>query len=393
MDREVPAQALSSPGLDLEQIRREIALLDQWKDIFSHPGLGTSNAALQKLRQSLLGSSLGAFSADWEQACFRFQRPASALAFALQVGKGGARSVQMAVQGFIVKHLLFPAQGTVPSPGSLSALGPLEQGRGLAAALTTILWAAGAARRATVCLVTPTASHSGDDVIERLRLFELSEREATEQFIYDHLPCFEAEGSRGVVLFLCSLVLSRTLESLQTDLDSSTPHLLRPHAGSFLCRQAAVNLLLTGRASPQVFNGRQEGPSGDMLQGVQGRSEVGYLQSGKDLSEDHRPSQVGSMLQTPRFPIWLCNLSGSHSVLFSTNRQLVADWKAERVFGLHFFDGHLAHLTVDTHAHPWESTRREEERRPGRRCSLLEMAIRTKWSEASVHWAGPAPSV
>ncbi|VTJ73704.1 Hypothetical predicted protein, partial [Marmota monax] len=60
---------------------------------------------------------------------------------------------------------------------------------------------------------------------------------------------------------------------------------------------------------------------------------------------------VGSMLKTPRFPIWLCNINGNCSVLFCTNRQLLSDWKMERVFDLYLYSGQRsqrrpAHLTV-----------------------------------------------
>ncbi|XP_049641473.1 inactive ubiquitin carboxyl-terminal hydrolase MINDY-4B [Suncus etruscus] len=451
MNMEVPDQAQNFHDLDLEEIRGKISLLDKWREIFSYPGLRiNNNTALQiqaglsteqpeeearsgqyqgqglvaprrlcsvpnlsiissasggfpispamatKLRQSLFGNTVSVFSTDWEQACFRVHRPSSHLTF-LKASKGGARTVQMVVQSFIIKHLLFP-KGRDGNPHGLSALGPQEQGRGLARALASILWTAGADQRATICLITKdsyvasTPDYHGNDFTEWLRLFELSEKEATEKFIYDHLQCFQGEGSPGIILFLYSLVFSRSFESLQTDLDSSTSHLLQPHAGGFLCRQAAVNLMLTGRASPQVFNGRQEEPSGEMLHGIQARSEVGYLQWGKDPSENHR-AQVGSMLQTPRFPVWLCNISGNYSVLFSTNRQLVADWKVERVFGLHLYNGQITQLTVDTHAHLWESTSWHEAGRPGRLCSPLEMAIRTKWMDASIHWDGPAPSI
>lgn len=66
------------------------------------------------------------------------------------------------------------------------------------------------------------------------------------------------------------------------------------------------------------------------------------------------PFQVGSMLKTPKLPIWLCNINGNYSVLFSTNRQLLSDWKMEHLFDLHFYSGQssekkLARLTVGEH--------------------------------------------
>ncbi|XP_028346644.1 inactive ubiquitin carboxyl-terminal hydrolase MINDY-4B [Physeter macrocephalus] len=448
----------SSQELDLEKITRKISFLDKWREIFSYHRLGTNNTTSQshegnhvsagetedgtgipqpkghgrwpssslcsipkpslissksggfpislavatKLRQSLFGNTVRVFSSDWTKAYFRFHDPFSDLAFSLEVGKGGTRSIQMAVQGSIIKYLLFTRQEKDCNLLSLCAISKREQERALAAALAGVLWAAGAARKASVCLVTedtyvaPTPDCSGDGFTERLQLFELLEKEATEKFIYDHVQCFKGEGSHGVILFLYSLIFSRTFERLQEDLDVSTTHLLRPNAGGFLCRQAVLNMILTGRASPHVFNGYQKGKSQEMLCGVLTRSDVGYLQWHKDTSEDDRLSQVSVVLKTPQLPIWLCNTNGNYSVLFSTNRQLLSDWKVEGLFDLYFYSGQPAqnkpaHLTIDTHSHHWERVRHEDERRPGRRFSPVEMAIRTKWTEATVNWNGTVP--
>lgn len=65
-------------------------------------------------------------------------------------------------------------------------------------------------------------------------------------------------------------------------------------------------------------------------------------------------SQVGSMLKTPKLPIWLCNINGNYSVLFCTNKQLLSDWKMERLFDLYFYNGQPSqnkpvHLTIGEH--------------------------------------------
>ncbi|ELK33874.1 Protein FAM188B2 [Myotis davidii] len=251
------------------------------------PGTGLEDLRLhphQKLRQSLFGNTVYVFSCDWKKACFRFHEPFSDLAFALEVGKGGAQSIQMTVQGLIIKYLLFTREGKDCNFHSLYAISKQEQRQALAAALAGILWVAGEAQKATICLVTEdtqvtsTPDYAGDNFTER----------------------FSGEGSHGVILFLYSLIFSRTFERLQKDLDVSTIHLLQPNAGGFLCRQ------------------------------------------------------VGSMLKTPKLPIWLCNINGSYTVLFSTNRQLLADWKAERRFDLHLYGGQPfqkkpARLTVGEH--------------------------------------------
>ncbi|XP_008067950.1 inactive ubiquitin carboxyl-terminal hydrolase MINDY-4B [Carlito syrichta] len=352
----------------------------------------------KKLRQVLFGNVVHVFSYDWKKAYFRFHDPFSDLAFALEMGKGGARSIQMAVQGHVVKYLLFTRKGK----DSLRDISKQEQERALAMVLADILWASGAAQKATICLVSEdtyvvsTPDYCGDNFTERLQLFEFLEKEAAEKFIYDHLQCFKGEGSHGVILFLYSLIFSRTFERLQKDLGVTTTHLLQPHAGGFLCRQAVLNMILTGRASPNVFNGCEKGKSWEILHGVLARSDIGYLQWGKDASEDDRLSQVGSRLKTPKLPVWLCSINGHHSILFCTNRQLLSDWKMERLFDLYFYSGQPSqdkpvHLTIDTHSHHWERDQQEDRHGSGRRFSPVEMVIRTKWREATINWNGTVP--
>ncbi|KFO32797.1 Protein FAM188B2 [Fukomys damarensis] len=335
-----------------------------------------------KLRQTLFGNTTHVFSYDWKKAHFKFHDPFSDLAFTLAVEKGGSRSVQMAVQGFVIKYLLFTRKSKDCNFQSLCELSKSEQERALALALAGILWTAGAAQKATICLVTEdtyvasTSDYSRDDFTEQ----------------------FKGEGSHGVILFLYSLIFSRTFERLQKDLDVTTTHLLQTHAGGFLCKQAVLNMILTGRASPNVFNGYEKGKSLERLHGILTRSDVGYLQWGQDNSEDDRLSQVGSMLKTPKFPIWLCNINGNYSILFCTNRQLLSDWKMERRFDLYFFSGQPSqrkpvHLTIDTHAHHWETDQHEVKYGPGRRCSPVEMAIRTKWRGATINWNGTFPFI
>ncbi|MGH0141442.1 UNVERIFIED_CONTAM: hypothetical protein FKN15_074226 [Acipenser sinensis] len=182
---------------------------------------------------------------------------------------------------------------------------------------------------------------------ERVQLFKFSEKETMQKFIYEHIQCFKEEGSHGVILFLYSLIFSRTIDRLREDLDSTTPHLLHSSLGNFVCRQALLNLMLTGRASPNVFNGNilyddQGSPLPVPLHGVLIRSDVGYLHWNRELLQHGKLPMVGSMLKTPKLPIWLCNINATYSVLFSTNRSLLSDWKMEHLFDLYLYSGQPA---------------------------------------------------
>ncbi|XP_066858435.1 inactive ubiquitin carboxyl-terminal hydrolase MINDY-4B isoform X2 [Anser cygnoides] len=300
------------------------------------------------LRKVLFGDASRVFSRDWAQAHFRFREPHSDLAYALEADKGGTRAILMAVQGNIIKYLLFVRNTEYTHLERLCKISQKEQGEALAAALADSLWAAGEGREATVCLISaashfvPTADYKADNFTERIQLFNFFEKAAAQKFIFDHINCFKSEGSKGLILFLYSLLFSRTLERVQKDLGGTTAHLLEFSCGTVIC------------------------------------------------------TQVGSVLKTPKFPIWLCSINGMHSVLFSTNRLLLSDWKMEHVFHLYFYNGQrgqtrTAHLTVDTHSHHWEEGRCADTSSPGKRSPSLEMAIRTRWPGAAVSWNGTDP--
>ncbi|XP_043847816.1 inactive ubiquitin carboxyl-terminal hydrolase MINDY-4B [Dromiciops gliroides] len=453
MEKEISHEDHSFQEMELDEITRKISDLDKWRKIFSYRRLEINSATHQEtqekhrsadygktgagsqqdkeqgwssrvlyslpepsvnskwgsfpvslamamdIRKILFGNTMHVFNHDWKKSYFKFHEPSSDLSYALEIGKGGSRAIQMAVQVNILKYLLFTRSEKGSEFCSLCRTSHREQKEALSAALADTLWTAGEKQKVIVCVITSetnfpsTRDFEADGLTEQLQLFEFLEKEDVKKFIYDNLQWFKGEGSHGVILFLYSLLFSRTLERLQKDLDISTTHLLQPSGGNFICRQALLNLILTGRASPHVFNGYQQGNSQDLLHGVLARSEVGYLQWKKDSSEHQKLSQVGSMLKTPKFPIWLCSINGTYSILFSDNKLLLSDWKMEHLFGLYFYTGHpsqkkAAYLTIDTHSHHWEEVQQNENCVPER---PVEMVIRTKWKGASVNWNETLP--
>lgn len=79
------------------------------------------------------------------------------------------------------------------------------------------------------------------------------------------------------------------------------------------CLQALLNLLLTGRASPNVFNGTlhcgEDGrPLQRPLQGVLSRSDVGYLHWNREQMERGRLPLVQSFYMLLKLLLLLRNL-------------------------------------------------------------------------------------
>ncbi|NWZ69719.1 MIY4B hydrolase, partial [Acrocephalus arundinaceus] len=158
------------------------------------------------------------FSCAWAAARFSFHPPRSELAYALQAGQGGTRAILAAVQAHIITYLLFTRETESTHLERLCQVGRWEQGQALATALAETLWAAGGGGRAVVCLVTapvtmvPREGCRANSFTERIRLFEFSEKAAAQVFLSDHINSFKGKGSHGVILFLYSLLFSRTLE-------------------------------------------------------------------------------------------------------------------------------------------------------------------------------------
>ncbi|KAM4772421.1 inactive ubiquitin carboxyl-terminal hydrolase MINDY-4B [Rhinophrynus dorsalis] len=448
--------------MELEEIESKICDLDKWRAIFSSQGLEVSKATFQRqekhkadeeseeraetsiskkdvklgsnvlysipkeliiasdlggqpisremameLRKMLFGNTFHTFNYEWKKSFFKFREPFSDLAYCLETEKGGTRAIQMTVQAHIIKYLLFTMnEHEHGSLQSLYEISQKQQEMALGAALVDILWTAGEGKRATVCLITgdscftDSTDYKSDNFTERIQLFEFMEKEMLEKFLCVHIHCFRDEGSHGVILFLYSLLFSRTFMRLWGDLDFTTDHLLHFSLGNFTTRQAVINMMLTGRASPHVFNGDQTLDEHDeeprTQHGVLSRSDVGYLCWSREEIEQDKLPQVGSMLKTPKFPIWLCNINGTYSVLFGTNMSLLCDWKMEHIFDLYFYSGQpsqskTVHLTVDTHSHHWEGRYKAEESDPEKRFPSLEMAVRTKWAGAAINWNGTVP--
>ncbi|NXR70364.1 MIY4B hydrolase, partial [Rhadina sibilatrix] len=157
------------------------------------------------------------FSCEWAAARFSFRPPHSPLAYALQAAQGGTRAILAAVQAHIITYLLFTRETESTHLERLCRVGRWEQGQALATALAETLWAAGGGGRAVVCLITAPvrmapAGCRASSFTERIRLFQFSEKAAAQGFISDHITSFEGKGSHGVILFLYSLLFSRTLE-------------------------------------------------------------------------------------------------------------------------------------------------------------------------------------
>lgn len=354
------------------------------------------------LRRLVYGSTVYGFSKEWRRAAFLFKT--SPFPYGLITEKTGARGLLLCVQGCIIRHLVFryKTRDEILNRGVLDPT-PYERTRALCQALAQILWRAGEHRRCCICLIQDMTcfnypdSYRPDHITEKLHLFEFRSLEETEKFIRKYLYQFEA--NLGCILFLYSLVLSRTISSVYQDLGGEC-QLLSDYEE---VTRPLVNLLLTGRASPYTHNGKIAFDElGELLErplvGIPERTEVGYLYWSRDEDPKYR-TMIGSMLRTPKYPIWVTHVNGTFGLLFGLNPDLMGDWRTEHRFMLRYYTG-LASQCVDTkltvetrlgrkmRAKTAKSRQYEEAKIPA-----LEQCIMTKYYGAEIDWNGQIPFV
>ncbi|KAI0227954.1 Inactive ubiquitin carboxyl-terminal hydrolase MINDY-4B [Lamellibrachia satsuma] len=215
-----------------------------------------------------------------------------------------------------------------------------------------------------------------------------------------HLQSFEEDGARGCILFIYSVVLSRTIPSVYDDAGTTKLHLIGHMEEATV---PLVNLLLTGRASKYIHNGTLVyDKDGEVLEpplvGLGERSEIGLLFWEKKEDQGDR-TEVGSMYRTPKTSVWVTWINQTQfGVLFCLKSDLVSDWRAENWFTLNYYNGLPGQpkttLTIDTR------TQREVQSKTTmslvteeKRIPLLEQCILSKWPGSAVNWNGVAPFV
>ncbi|OXB84697.1 UNVERIFIED_CONTAM: hypothetical protein H355_001174 [Colinus virginianus] len=143
----------------------------------------------------------------------------------------------------------------------------------------------------------------------------------------------------GVLLFLYSVILTKRAkmlvmflqgtENIKNEIEDATEPLIDPVYGHG--SQSLINLLLTGHAVSNVWDGDRE-CSGMKLLGIHKQATVGFL----TLMESLRYCKVGSYLKSPKFPIWILGSETHLTVFFAKDMALVApeapSEQARRVF-------------------------------------------------------------
>ncbi|KAL5004726.1 hypothetical protein ScPMuIL_018182 [Solemya velum] len=372
----------------------------------SFGGIPIDFETAMELRKIVLGSTIHVYSQDWRQSILDFYDLVGPFPYGLQTIRCGSRALTLCIQAYFLKHLIFGReyQSIQQAQNSLKP-SEFERNRALARAMSDILWRAGERQRAYVCLrqdkriIGPSNAYRDDDITEKIYIHVFTKFMDLEMFIKRHLAHFSEAKNGGCILFLYSLILSRTIQRIHEDMDSCSEKLLTDNEDS---TPALVNLLLTGVATKMLHNGDTiYDEHGRLLtkalRGVKERGQIGYLYWDKNEADDNR-TEVGSMLKVPKLPIWVTQVNKQFGLLFSTNIDLIRDWRTEHNFNLHYYTGLSSHgptrLTIETRiGRQMRSKTQMAKKEELNRIPPLEHCIMTKWYGAEISWNGTIPFV
>lgn len=251
-------------------------------------------------------------SSRWQQQGFLFSDQPKTL-FGLTQTAGGPCGVLAPVQGWILQRLLFGGVCNVSVNSDIPVSPTVDQrDESLVWALTHVL------ERARVGTQRTTFTLISGSSYDQLHQYELASADAVRAFYQQHLG--QLHGPLGVLTFVFSLLLTRGLDTIRSDMDDPSQYLVGQFGHS---SQELVNLLLTGRAVTNVFDGTKvlgdaNDPTAFRLKGISERNSIGFL----TLLEALRYSTVGEYLKSPLHPIWVVGSSNHYTVMFALDRRV-----------------------------------------------------------------------
>lgn len=246
----------------------------------------------------------------WKSCGFNFD---SDIHWGLKQSLGGPCGILAAVQAYVIDHLLFTVKvattASSSSNGSSSTAMPFtvtaeQADEALLTVLVQMLDRAIPAGRSagnrTVCIITGTSLDS-----LTVRIANSTQARAV---LLSRIA--DLRSDIGILLFVFSLLLTRSIEAVKADSDDSTQPLVARFGHT---SQELVNLCLTGVATSNVFNNSKTIDAGGLtLRGISQQQRVGYL----SLLECLRYTEVGSFFKLPTHPVFVIASESHFTVLF-----------------------------------------------------------------------------
>ncbi|KAL3131825.1 hypothetical protein ABBQ38_007539 [Trebouxia sp. C0009 RCD-2024] len=240
------------------------------------------HSEMSGIRQLLFGKAGGGSQLPWlawKQGFFFSSRPG--LAFGLVQQQGGPCGLLAAVQA----HVMAAIMSQEPN-GNLDITAE-QQASVLVTALASAVWQVSDGHTAQlVCCSQPsTAALSFDQLCSSATQLSCTSRLAVEAAFRQQLRQFQEPHGYGLILLLFSLLLTHGVRQTRQDMDEPQTCLIALHG---YCSQDLVNLVLTGHATTNCFDGEQN-VAGQLCKGVAQPSQLGFL----SLFEYYGYMQVG----------------------------------------------------------------------------------------------------
>ncbi|CAI5715614.1 hypothetical protein KXD40_008347 [Peronospora effusa] len=251
----------------------------------------------------------------WYQQGFKFQA-LQGFSIGLVQDHGGPCGILAAVQAEMLRLFLFVRRLETLSDNGIELQNLIGRPQDeatrrqlLAEAMASLLAQCADNGRAVCVVVQDSETTYREITVSLLEAAELNPCQELVELLLREMPAFCSP--HGVINFTFSVLRTKGVTAIREEMDDPTNTL----TGAFgHCTQELLNLLLTGKAVSNVFDGNVPmGDSGMFLHGVSQRARIGYLTQLEAL----RYCQVGSYYKSPQFPVWVIGSSSHFSVGFA----------------------------------------------------------------------------
>lgn len=320
---------------------------------------------LKSIRLLIFGDETKDFPPSWSKQGFCFK---SFPPYSLEQIDSGPCGVIAAVEAQVIDELIYGSKRIILKDGLLRPTFR-ERNRALSKALTEVICRARSGGCEAVVAIKVTSEESNT---QKIKLLIFSNDDMLYEHINSNIGLFKTKG--GISLFMYSLVLTRGIEKIKSDMDFPD----RLIGEDSYASQEIVNLILTGQSVTNVFNGNKEigGTNSEtiLLKGIDKRSRIGLL----TLAEYEHNDEVGSFLKHPENPIWVLNGNRHYLVLFGTSRDILED--TDKEFHLFYSDSLFSHPEIKLEINPKGG--------PTQKINDLPATIRcvlTRWKTATIN--------
>eukprot|EP00873_Tetraselmis_striata_P033336 jgi/Tetstr1/453600/TSEL_040557.t1 len=274
------------------------------------PRSSSRRAVHGKLRELLWSGAKGP-PPSWKQGFFFNSKPG--LSYGLVQKEGGPCGVLAAVQAYVL-------DASFDGAGFQLGLSRSQQATLLAGALTTILWQAGGGRKAVLvgCTDSSTGGLSYEALCRSAATKVYRARDMLNEAILGNMAQLGGGGRLRAVQFCRAQIPVPLLPPAHPwhrtpswgDMDVADTSLMAAHG---YCTQDLVNLIITGKAVSNVFDGDNQLDEHTLLKGIKRPSRVGLL----TLFEWYKYVEVGSHLKNPQRPVWVVCSESHFTCLFA----------------------------------------------------------------------------